>query len=219
MTYLPERLLSGYQSFIENHFLYKEEHYRQLAVEGQKPDVLIIACCDSRAIPEMIFDAKPGEIFVIRNVANLVPPFSPDDKYHATSAAIEYAVQFLGVKHIVVLGHACCGGISSALKGACKSLQSDDFIGQWINLLAPAAKVVVSDKSMTMTEQQTALERLSIHDSLKNLEIFPWIKARKDQGILTLHGAWFDISNGQLWAMNPETGSFVCMKDENAHQL
>ncbi|EJF79169.1 hypothetical protein MCQ_00710 [Candidatus Bartonella washoeensis Sb944nv] len=215
MKCLPEKLLSGYQSFIKNHFLYKTAHYQQLADEGQKPEVLIIACCDSRAIPEMIFNAKPGEIFVLRNVANLVPPFSPDRQYHATSAALEYAVQLLEVKHIVVLGHAHCGGVSTALKETCKSLISDDFIGQWMSLLVPAAKTVVDNKALTVQEQQTTLEQLSICHSLKNLESFPWIKARKDQGILSLHGVWFDISSGELWSMKQETGHFMRVEIRN----
>ncbi|GAA5108043.1 carbonic anhydrase [Bartonella jaculi] len=209
MTRLPERLLNGYWSFVKNHFSYKTAHYQQLALEGQKPEVLVIACCDSRAVPETIFDAKPGEIFTLRNVANLVPPFSPDNQYHATSAAIEHAVQLLEVKHIVVFGHAHCGGVSTALKGTCKSLSSNDFIGQWISLLAPAAQTVISNESLTLPEQQTALEQLSIRYSLRNLETFPWIKTRKEQGILTLHGVWFDISSGELWNMEQETGCFV----------
>ncbi|MBB5073663.1 carbonic anhydrase [Bartonella callosciuri] len=209
MTHLPARLLNGYQSFVKNHFLYKTARYQQLAIEGQKPEVLVIACCDSRAVPETIFDAKPGEIFTLRNVANLVPPFSPDDQYHATSAAIEYAVELLEVKHIVVFGHAHCGGVSTALKETCKSLSSNDFVGQWISLLAPAAQTVIGNKSLTAQEQQIALEQLSIHRSLKNLETFPWIKVRKDQGILTLHGVWFDISSGELWSMKQETDCFV----------
>ncbi|WP_019219331.1 carbonic anhydrase [Bartonella florencae] len=214
MTCLPERLLSGYQSFRKNHFSRKTEHYQQLAVEGQKPEVLVIACCDSRAIPETIFDAKPGEIFTLRNVANLVPPFSPDNQYHATSSAIEYAVQLLEVKHIVVFGHAHCGGVGTALQGACKSLSSNDFIGQWISLLAPAAQTVLKDESLSALEQQITLEQLSIHYSMKNLETFPWIKARQDQGILTLHGVWFDISSGELWSVEQETGNFVRVEVE-----
>ncbi|WP_074381469.1 carbonic anhydrase [Bartonella doshiae] len=209
MTGLPERLVSGYQSFIKNHFAYKTAHYQQLALEGQKPEVLVIACCDSRAVPETIFDAKPGEIFTLRNVANLVPPFSPDNQYHATSAAIEHAVQLLEVKHIVVFGHAHCGGVSTALEGTYKSLASNDFIGQWISLLGPAAEIVVGDKSLAMLEWQTALEQLSIRYSLKNLETFPWIKARKEQGILTLHGVWFDISSGELWSIEQDKERFI----------
>ncbi|WP_208435440.1 carbonic anhydrase [Bartonella phoceensis] len=209
MTRLPERLVNGYQSFIINHFSYKTAHYQQLALEGQKPEVLVIACCDSRVVPETVFDTKPGEIFTLRNMANLVPPFSPDSQCHATSAAIEYAVQLLEVKHIVVFGHAHCGGVSTVLQGTCMSLSSKDFIGQWINSLVPAAQSIVGDKLLTVPEQQTALEQLSIHYSLRNLETFPWIKIRKDQGILTLHGVWFDISSGELWNIEQETGCFV----------
>ncbi|AGF75106.1 carbonic anhydrase [Bartonella australis AUST/NH1] len=209
MTRLPGKLLSGYESFVKNHFSYKAAHYRQLVDEGQKPEIFVIACCDSRTIPEAIFDAKPGEIFVLRNVANLVPPFLPDNQYHATSAAIEFAVQLLKVKHIVILGHAHCGGVSAVFDGAFKSLSSDDFIGQWMSLLAPEGEAVFSDKLMTVEEKQTALEHISIRYSLKNLETFPWLKARIDQGLLTVHGAWFDILNGELWSMEQETGNFA----------
>ncbi|MET3589129.1 carbonic anhydrase [Bartonella silvatica] len=215
MIRLPERLLSGYRSFIKNHFSHKTLHYQQLATEGQKPEVLVIACCDSRAVPEVIFDAKPGEIFTLRNVANLVPPFSPDNQYHATSAAIEYAVQLLEVKHIVVFGHAHCGGVSTAVKGTCRSLSSNDFVGQWISLLAQAAQEIAGNESLTEQGQQTALEQLSIHHSLKNLETFPWIKARRGQGLLTLHGVWFDISTGELWNIEQETGCFTRVQVES----
>ncbi|MET3559439.1 carbonic anhydrase [Bartonella japonica] len=213
MMRLPERLLSGYQAFLKNNFAYKTARYQQLAIEGQKPEILVIACCDSRAIPETIFDAKPGEIFTLRNVANLVPPFSPDNQYHATSSAIEYAVQLLEVKHIVVFGHAHCGGISAALKETCRSLSSNDFIGQWISLLSPAVQTIVSNKSLTVSEQQIALEQLSIYHSLRNLETFPWIKARRGQGILTLHGVWFDLSSGELWSLEQETGRFIRVEE------
>ncbi|MCL6229119.1 carbonic anhydrase [Bartonella bilalgolemii] len=216
MTYLPEKLLNGYHSFITNHFTHKVERYWQLAVEGQKPETLVIACCDSRAMPEIIFDASPGEMFVLRNVANLVPPFFPDHQYHATSAAIEFAVQLLKVKHIVILGHAHCGGIRNVLNGKCTSLSSessdlssDDFIGRWMSLLFPAGEAVTKNKLITPLERQTALERLSIRYSLQNLETFPWLKKRKDQGLLTIHGAWFDIANGELWSMKRETGDFI----------
>ncbi|AQX18978.1 carbonic anhydrase [Bartonella sp. A1379B] len=219
MTCLPEKFLSGYQSFITNHFTHKVERYWQLAVEGQKPETLLIACCDSRAIPEIIFDANPGEIFVVRNVANLVPPFSPDYQYHATSAAIEFAVQVLKVKHVVILGHAHCGGINNVLNGKCTSLSSNDFIGRWMSLLAPAAEEVTENKLITPLERQTALERLSIRYSLQNLETFPWLKARKDQGLLTIHGAWFDIANGELWSMEQETGNFVRVERGTSAQI
>ena len=187
--------------------------YKQLAYEGQKPETMVIACCDSRTVPETIFDTNPGEIFVMRNVANLVPPFHPDKEYHATSAALEFAVQSLKVKNIVVLGHARCGGIKSALDLDGKPLSSVDFIGKWMGLLTPAAEAVATNTLMTSSERQTALERISIRYSINNLRTFPWIKRREDQGKLALHGAWFDIATGELWIMDRRTGDFIRAED------
>lgn len=189
------------------------ERYKQLAYEGQKPETMVIACCDSRTVPETIFDTNPGEIFVMRNVANLVPPFHPDKEYHATSAALEFAVQSLKVKNIVVLGHARCGGIKSALDLDGKPLSSVDFIGKWMGLLTPAAEAVATNTLMTSSERQTALERISIRYSINNLRTFPWIKRREDQGKLALHGAWFDIATGELWIMDRRTGDFIRADD------
>ena len=191
----------------------ERERYKQLAYEGQKPETMVIACCDSRAAPETIFDTDPGEIFVMRNVANLVPPFHPDKEYHATSAALEFAVQSLKVKNIVVLGHARCGGIRSALDLDGKPLSSVNFIGKWMGLLTPAAEAVATNTLMTSSERQTALERISIRYSINNLRTFPWIKRREDQGKLALHGAWFDIATGELWIMDRRTGDFIRADD------
>lgn len=191
----------------------ERERYKQLAYEGQKPETMVIACCDSRTVPETIFDTNPGEIFVMRNVANLVPPFHPDKEYHATSAALEFAVQSLKVKNIVVLGHARCGGIRSALDLDGKPLSSVDFIGKWMGLLTPAAEAVATNTLMTSSERQTALERISIRYSINNLRTFPWIKRREDQGKLALHGAWFDIATGELWIMDRRTGDFIRADD------
>ena len=191
----------------------ERERYKQLAYEGQKPETMVIACCDSRTVPETIFDTDPGEIFVMRNVANLVPPFHPDKEYHATSAALEFAVQSLKVKNIVVLGHARCGGIRSALDLDGKPLSSVDFIGKWMGLLTPAAEAVATNTLMTSSERQTALERISIRYSINNLRTFPWIKRREDQGKLALHGAWFDIATGELWIMDRRTGDFIRAED------
>jgi carbonic anhydrase len=186
----------------------ESERYRNLARNGQTPETMIIACCDSRAAPETIFDAGPGELFVVRNVANLVPPYEPDDFHHSTSAALEFAVQVLKVKHIVVLGHGRCGGIRAALDPAVEPLSPGDFIGKWMGLVAPAAGAIAGNQMMTRTERQTALERISIRYSLANLRSFPCIKILEGKGKLSLHGAWFDISTGELWAMDPATGDF-----------
>ena len=213
MLDFPEKLLKGYHVFMNTRLVQERERYKQLAYEGQKPETMVIACCDSRTVPETIFDTDPGEIFVMRNVANLVPPFHPDKEYHATSAALEFAVQSLKVKNIVVLGHARCGGIRSALDLDGKPLSSVDFIGKWMGLLTPAAEAVATNTLMTSSERQTALERISIRYSINNLRTFPWIKRREDQGKLALHGAWFDIATGELWIMDRRTGDFIRAED------
>jgi carbonic anhydrase len=209
MTAFPSALLQGYRAFREGKFAQERERYRTLAAQGQKPEALIVACCDSRAAPGTIFDARPGEIFVVRNVANLVPPYRPDGRLHATSAALEFAVQSLRVKHIVVLGHARCGGIAAALGPDAEPLSPGDFIGKWMELLAPAAAAVNKNQSMTDAERQVALERISVRHSIDNLRSFPFVSALEKKGRLDLHGAWFDISDGELRIMDPETGDFL----------
>ena len=182
--------------------------YRDLAREGQTPETMVIACCDSRSAPEAIFDAGPGELFVLRNVSNLVPPYEPDGEFHSTSAALEFAVQSLKVRNIVVMGHGRCGGISAALNTGSAPLSPGDFIGKWMSLIAPAAETVSASTLMTASERQTALERISIRYSIANLRTFPCVSILEGKGRLSLHGAWFDISTGELWVMNKDTGDF-----------
>lgn len=208
MAHLPENLLNGYRNFMSGRYASESGRYRSLAREGQAPETMVIACCDSRAAPEAIFDAGPGELFVVRNVANLVPPYSPDGEYHSTSAALEFAVQSLKVSHIVVMGHGRCGGIRAALDPSAEPLSPGDFIGKWMSLVAPAAEAVAGNSMMTAGERQTALERISIRYSLANLRTFPCVSILEGKGRIALHGAWFDISTGELWVMNPETGDF-----------
>ena len=142
MKDFPDYLLNGYKNFMSGRYAGERDRYRTLADSGQKPQTLFIACCDSRSAPETIFDCGPGELFVMRNVANMVPPFEPDGQYHATSAAIEYAVQVLKVKDIVVMGHGRCGGIQAALDPNFESLSPGDFIGKWMNLVKSAAEQI-----------------------------------------------------------------------------
>lgn len=208
MNALPDHLLAGYRNFMSGRYAAESDRYRTLAREGQTPETMVIACCDSRSAPETIFDAGPGEMFVLRNVANLVPPYAPDEKFHGTSSAIEFAVQSLEVKHIVIMGHGRCGGIAAALNPDMKPLSSGDFIGKWMGMLGPVAEAVADNSRMTARERQTALERISIRFQIENLRGFPFIRTREEKGLLSLHGAWFDISAGELWAMNPETGDF-----------
>jgi carbonic anhydrase len=208
MTVFPKSLIEGYSEFKRGRFATESERYRKLAKEGQMPEIMIISCCDSRAAPETIFNSAPGEIFVVRNVANLVPPYSPDGEYHSTSAALEFAVQVLKVIHIVVLGHGRCGGIKAALDPNAEPLSPGDFIGKWMELLSPVADAVNANTYMTNAERQTALERISIRHSIENLRTFPCVKILEDKGRLKLHGGWFDISGGELLMLDPETGDF-----------
>ncbi len=204
----PPVLMEGYRAFKDGRYATEQERYRQLAERGQTPETLVIACCDSRAAPEIIFNSLPGDIFVVRNVANLVPPYEPDGRYHSTSAALEFAVQSLKVKHIVVLGHGRCGGIKAALDPAGEPLSPGDFIGKWMDLLSAAAQSIANNDWMTGAERQTALERISIRHTIANLRSFPYVEAHERTGELSLHGAWFDIAEGDLWVMNPESGDF-----------
>ncbi|MDL2399754.1 carbonic anhydrase [Rhizobium mayense] len=205
----PTSLLNGYRNFMSGRYVDERERYRSLAEEGQQPATLVIACSDSRSAPETIFDAGPGELFVIRNVANMVPPYEPDGHFHSTSAALEFAVQSLKVSDIVVMGHGRCGGIRAALDPNAEPLSPGDFIGRWMGLVKPAAEQIQSNDVMTPAERQTALERISIRNSLNNLRSFPDIKALEEEGKLNLHGAWFDISTGELWVMDPKTRDFI----------
>lgn len=204
MGTFPDHLIAGYRNFIGGRFASERERYRELARDGQRPETMVIACCDSRAAPETIFDTPPGELFVVRNVANLVPPYEPDGQYHATSAALEFAIHSLKVKTILVLGHGRCGGIQAALDPAADPLSPGDFIGKWMSMLAPVSAAVSKYTLLTDNERQTMLERFSIRHSINNLRTFPYVKKLEAEGKLAVHGAWFDISSGELWVMNAD---------------
>jgi carbonic anhydrase len=204
MDRFPAFLLDGYKSFMASRYAPEQERYKQLADRGQAPTTMIIACCDSRSAPETIFDAGPGEMFVLRNVANLVPTFQPDGGQHGTSAAIEFAVNALQISNIVVMGHGRCGGIRAALLPEAAPLAQGDFIGKWMGMLAPVSEAVSKYTLLTDKERQTMLERFSIRNSIANLRTFPYVKQLEDEGKLGVHGAWFDISTGELWVMNAD---------------
>ncbi|MGB7287168.1 MAG: carbonic anhydrase [Salaquimonas sp.] len=208
MHRFPKKLLNGYRDFMSGRYSDERERYSQLAETGQKPEILVIACCDSRAAPETVFNCGPGELFVVRNVANLVPPYAPDGTFHATSAALEFAVQALRVKHIVVMGHGRCGGIQAALDPDNEPLSPGDFIGKWMSMLTPLANQILASTALTASERQTALERVSVRNSIDNLMTFPCVSILEGRGKVQLHGAWFDISTGELWVMDKKTGDF-----------
>ena len=208
MTDIPASLLDGYRRFRRERYERDHTLYRSLADLGQAPRVMVIACCDSRAAPETVFDAGPGEIFVVRNVANRVPPCEPDGGCHGTAAALEFAVRGLKVGHILVMGHARCGGVRSVLNPAGEPLSPRDYVGGWMKALAPAAREIAARGGMAAAERQTALERASIRLSIANLRTYPFVSTLETGGRLGLHGAWFDISGGELWTMSPATGEF-----------
>jgi carbonic anhydrase len=166
---------------------------------------MVIGCCDSRVSPEVIFDAGPGELFVVRNVANLVPPYSPDSAYHGVSSAIEYAVMVLNVAHIVVLGHARCGGIQAFADNS----PPGDFIGKWISLLAPVAARVRPREGVPDAGYLTQLEQASVLVSIDNLLTFPFVRTQNERGRLALHGAYFGVASGQLSVFDRTLARFV----------
>ncbi len=207
----PERLTKGYRAFLEGRFAVERGRYQNLAGSGQSPSIMVIGCVDSRVSPEVIFDAAPGEILVARNVANLVPRYEPPSEedpshQHGTSAALEFAVRALKVRHIVVLGHAFCGGIR-AFVSEDAPLSSSDFIGRWMSQIAPAADAVTEPKGETDTYLRQ-LEFASVELSLRNLMTFPFVKGAVEKGELSLHGAFFGVASGKLLVRSPKTGAF-----------
>jgi carbonic anhydrase len=204
---LPDRLTEGYRTFRQGRFAQERARYEMLAETGQKPEIMVVGCVDSRVSPEVIFGAAPGELLVVRNVANLVPRYEPDGgTQHGTSAALEFGVQALKVKHIVVLGHAFCGGISAFVDDA-QPLSPGDFIGHWMSQIAPAAEAI-GPRRPGDEDYLHKLEFASVELSLQNLMTFPCIRILVERDKLHLHGAYFGVASGALLVRDPETGKF-----------
>jgi carbonic anhydrase len=199
-----KRLIDGYRAFKAGRWPEERAHYEELAHLGQHPEYLVIACSDSRADPATIFSAAPGELFVIRNVAGIVPPMEADSGHRGTSAALAFAVVQLKVREILVLGHAQCGGIAAALDGSL--VAGVPFIGSWIELLTPA--LGLSANVRDESQRHIAMERDCIRLSLANLMTFPFVRERVESGKLRLHGARFGIADGKLEVLNPESDLF-----------
>ncbi len=214
----PPRLEAGYRNFLLGRFSSEQQRYRELAEVGQKPNVMVIGCCDSRVSPEVIFDARPGELFVVRNVANLMPPYAPNDDLHGTSAALEFGVMGLRVEHIVVMGHAQCGGVKAYAENEAdpyaRPLSPGDFIGKWISLMEPAARRLPTAEGPT-SDYVEALARESIKQSLSNLRTFPCVSILEQKGRLKLHGAMFGVADGRLLVLNEADGEFHPVADED----
>lgn len=212
-----DSLLEGYRRFRRAIYPSHRETYRSLAAEGQSPRAMVIGCCDSRVDPAAIFDAGPGELFILRNVANLVPPFATDGGHHGTSAAIEFAVGTLGVAHILVMGHTSCGGIRALMGGVGRAGGDGSHIETWMSIAVPALETTLRAGHEAGTDAcAAALEQAAIGHSLENLKGFPSVRAAVAEGRLQLHGAWFDIESGALHLRDDATGSFqpVAVSDE-----
>jgi carbonic anhydrase len=214
----PPRLIEGYRAFLSGRLAREQDRYRELAEGGQSPEVMVIGCCDSRVSPEVIFDATPGELFVVRNVANIVPPYQPDGNAHGVSAALEFGVAALRVKHIVVLGHAHCGGVKAFAEKA-QPLSPGDFIGNWMRLMAPAAEKAGSAEGLTWADYLTKLEQANIVNSLDNLMTFPRLRKLVEDGETAVHGAYFGVASGQLFVREEATGAFVQVAAADHAQL
>jgi carbonic anhydrase len=202
-----DNLIAGYRRFRAGTWPAERNRFEELSRRGQQPRALVVACSDSRTDPQMVFNAAPGELFVVRNVANLVPPYGPDEQPHGVSSAVEFAVRALRVRDIVVMGHAMCGGINALLQGTPPELS--DFVGPWVRIAEPARQ-----KAMQVPAEQRHVfcEHESVRLSLANLMTFPWIKEAIEAGNLRLHGCYFGISSGVLEHLGAD-GEFHAIPD------
>jgi carbonic anhydrase len=210
---LPQHLVDGYEVFLSGRFRSEQARFRNLAIKGQRPTTMVIGCSDSRVAPEAIFDAGPGELFVLRNVAGMAPPYEPDGHLHSASAALEYAVMALKVAHIVVLGHGQCGGVrayaESILNPDAPPLSHGDFIGKWIELVAPAMARLGGAPDLNDPDYVRRLEFESIKQTLINLRSFPMVQVLEHRGYLHLYAAYFSVMDGRLLALDEASGAFA----------
>jgi carbonic anhydrase len=205
---LPKNLVEGYRRFLRDRHAPERARYRQLAELGQAPTAMVIACCDARVDVATVFDASPGELFILRNVANLVPPYEAEGKYHGTSAAIEFAILTLNVPHLIVLGHSRCGGVAAYCQTVGeKVVPEPGFIGRWLTLLND---VKLSESEAAFGEER-AFELAAIRSSLANLRTFPFIRKREEEELLGLHGLHFDLASGQVVVLDETSGWFEAL--------
>lgn len=208
---LPSYLIQRYHGWKATTYLENKVWYRRLAEEGQHPRAMVISCCDSRVHVTAIFGADQGEFFIHRNIANLIPPYSPDGDHHGTSAALEYAVKELGVAHVIVLGHSNCGGVNSChdmCSGKAPELEEKtSFIGRWMDILRPGYERVsgIEDDG----ERLRALEKQAVIVSLENLMTFPFVSGAVEREQMTIHGLWNDIAAGGVEQYDAKTREFV----------
>jgi carbonic anhydrase len=211
-----DSLISGYRRFRRSRFPAAQKLFRDLEARGQSPQTMFIACCDSRVDPATIFDTSPGEVFVLRNVANLVPPNSPIARHQATGAALEFAVLHLNVSHIVVMGHARCGGAAALLEGYHNQIPNAEFIGSWMNI-AMTARDRMMRLPLPPSERLLNMEYQIVRLSMENLLTYPWISERVEDGRIALHGMHFGIADGHLSMFDAASGTFESVfTDETA---
>jgi carbonic anhydrase len=199
-------LIAGYRRFRARRYREARDVFHRLQ-DSQRPATMIIACADSRADPAMIFDAAPGELFVVRNVAALVPPYEESGGLHGVSAAVEFAVMQLKVRQIVVMGHGGCGGIAASLAAA-DHRPIGRFIAPWVEIAAEARDAVLADATILSKDWQEAVEHGAVGQSLKNLMTFPFVRGAYERGELNMDGAWFSIGKGELHWRDPATSEF-----------
>jgi carbonic anhydrase len=212
MSHFPENLTDRFRRFRSRHYEAIADHYDHLATHGQSPDTMIVSCCDSRVDPETIFSAMPGELFIMRNIANLVPPYETGGRFHGVSAALEYAALNLCVKHIVIMGHSGCGGVKASVDQSAAVQTEAHFISNWISMLDGARlKVMSSHQGTAQSDLLRKLEFEAVKTSIENMRTFPFIKDLEAKGRLLLHGAHFDIKTGTLSVLNHVTGEFFAL--------
>ena len=217
------RLIHGFEEFRSKYFNNPNniDVYKGLVKYGQEPKTMVVACSDSRVDPSIILNSKPGQLFVVRNVANLVPPFDNDPKHHGTSAALEFAVHDLKVQNIIVLGHSHCGGIRTLLKDKKTSdARQTDFITSWMSIAKKAKeKALTEGHHQTIEQKAKACEEHSLSISFNNLLTFPWIEEKVKSGLLHLHAWRFDLNKGILQRFNPELKQFENLVGENSKMV
>jgi len=204
------KFIKGFKRFQYNYFTEQPGLFSVLK-KGQNPSTIVIGCCDSRTDPAILFGCDPGDLFVVRNVANLVPPHDESDGYHGVSAALEYAVLSLEVEHIIVMGHAQCGGIAALMEGMCDA-GSTGFIAKWMQIVDKARQQVLRElPNKSRDFQARACEQAAILVSLENLLSFPWVRSRMEDGKLQLHGWYFDMEAGRLLRYSSTSSSFEAL--------
>jgi len=206
-----ERLLKGFADFRLGYYREHLDLFEKLATEGQSPKILIVGCADARVDPGILTQTMPGDIFTVRNVGAMVPPaqLPPDERHHGTSSAIEYAVRGLGVEHVVILGHALCGGIAALVDGKSGAFANFDYLSTWTSIAQDVRDGVLRElKGRSREEIVRVVEQAAVVNSVGNLMTFPWIAERVANGTLALHAWWFNLTKGQLYAFNPTSAAF-----------